>query len=58
MSLLALAALAQFAVPIGWPKLPSLLIPGIALAESGVGFRFLALIRFSIQAVVRKAHFV
>jgi protein-S-isoprenylcysteine O-methyltransferase Ste14 len=37
MSLLALAALAQFAVPIDWPKLPSLLVPGSALAVSGFG---------------------
>jgi len=35
MALLAIATLAHFALPIDWPKLPSLFIPGMLFAATG-----------------------
>lgn len=35
MTLLAVATLTQFALPIDWPAMPSLLFPGITLAAFG-----------------------
>jgi protein-S-isoprenylcysteine O-methyltransferase Ste14 len=37
MALLAIAALAQLALPIDWPKSPSLFIPGVLFTATGFG---------------------